>query len=243
LNNFFYGTTLIQKPAIRSYQSDAISGNTDLTKSHYESQHTYRIEWEPPSLSGEGGYVRWFIDGKFAFGITGEVLNLTRTQIPSEPMYLIMNTAISSSWGFPGCPDGCDCSCYECGKTGCTCGLPQGFCGNLPAHFLIDYVRVYQAKNSTKQVVGCSPPHRPTKKFIEAHKDRYKTSSDSEPLRPIQNGGASCNVASDCGGSEKGICHHGRCQCGSGYTGPACLAPDGFYDNLPPPKEIPCTLP
>lgn len=71
-------------------------------------------------------------------------------KIPSEPAYVIMNTAMSPTWGFPegetGCPDHCSCKCYDCldlsGK--CSCGFATGFCSSLPAHFLIDYVRIYQ---------------------------------------------------------------------------------------------------
>lgn len=64
---------------------------------------------------------------------------------------MILNTAMSSTWGFPegspsGCPAGCDCKCYDClDTTGkCTCGFAGGFCASLPAKFLVDYVRVYQ---------------------------------------------------------------------------------------------------
>ena len=81
---------------------------------------------------------------------------LKKTQIPDEPSYLLLNTAISSTWGFPegteaGCPAGCQCGCYDClapksDRSGqCTCGFDKGFCAMLPAHFLVDYVRVWQA--------------------------------------------------------------------------------------------------
>lgn len=213
-----------------------------LTKSHYTNQHRYRVEWEPPAEDGSGGYVRWFVDGQFTYGIEASVLNLTQTQIPSEPMYLIMNTAISGTWGFPPCPLGCNCKCLECGNPGCICGLPQGFCQNFPAHMEIDYVRVYQAYNSSKQNLGCSTKERPTKRFIEAHKTRYKTSSQAEPLLPIQQGGASCRVQFDCGGPGKGTCVGGSCQCNVGYTGPTCRAPNGYYNDVPPPEKLPGTF-
>ena len=89
-------------------------------------------------------------------------------------MYLILNTAISSTWGFPTpCPDGCaycqpdnadddfvgspgkdggtadsdsgaDRNCYDCRRSECACSMPSDMCSNFPASFLIDYVRVYQ---------------------------------------------------------------------------------------------------
>ena len=240
LNNFFYGALMVQNPVQFSYRSDAISANTRLSKSHYTDHHLYRVEWEPPSNNGTGGYVRWYVDNQFTFGIRGDNLNLTKTQIPSEPMYMIMNTAISSTWGFPYCPktNKC-CTCFECGNPKCSCGLPQGFCQNLPAHMTIDYVRVYQAFGSTTQNVGCSTADRPTKRFIEAHSMRYKTYLQQQALLPIQNGGAPCQSNSQCG---KGICNAGQCVCNAGYTGPACLASDGYYNVMPPQKTLPGML-
>ena len=43
------------------------------------------------------------------------------------PRYLLLNTAISSTWGFPQpCPDGCACDCYDCRKEECACAIPSG---------------------------------------------------------------------------------------------------------------------
>lgn len=59
--------------------------------------------------------------------------------------YLIFNTAMSKTWGFPQpCPPGCKCNCHDCRVEKCLCGIPQDMCSNFPASFLIDYVRVYQ---------------------------------------------------------------------------------------------------
>jgi beta-glucan synthesis-associated protein KRE6 len=90
-----------------------------------------------------------YIDDKFIYGIDGLALNVSGATIPLEPMYLILNTAMSSTWGFPDskdCPrprDGSP-SCYDCRDPQCQCYIPKGLCGNLPANFLIDYIRVYQ---------------------------------------------------------------------------------------------------
>ncbi len=89
--------------------ADAISANTALNHTHFNSMHTYRLEWEPgdPDFnysndnsehSSTNGYMRWYVDDEFIFGIDGSALNVTGSMIPSEPMYLIMNTAISSTW-------------------------------------------------------------------------------------------------------------------------------------------------
>lgn len=239
LNPFFYGVTLEHKPKWFTYQSDAISANTNIDKDYFENFHKYRVEWEPPEDDETGGYLYWYLDDKFLYSIQSGVLGLTNTEIPSEPMYLLMNTAVASSWGFPKpCPEGCDCSCYECGNSDCTCGLPEGFCDNFPAYFEIDYVRVFQAVNESKHILGCSTEKRPTARFIQGHKEDYMSKFDGqkEPLLAVQRGGAYCMNSSDCG--NNGECSNNKCTCYDEFTGPGCLSPDGFDDNAPPPEKI-----
>ncbi|KAL7443080.1 hypothetical protein ACHAXM_008748 [Skeletonema potamos] len=241
LNPFFYGVKLEHKPKQYTYQSDAISANTHIGKDFFKHLHKYRVEWEPPKKDGTEGYLKWFLDGQFLFGINGDTLKLTNTKIPDEPMYLLMNTAVASSWGFPKpCPDGCKCTCYECGNPECTCGLPDGFCDNFPASFEIDYIRAYQAKNDPKHIVGCSTVDRPTERFIKGHKNDYMNTEEGqkEPLLPVRRGGAPCVKDSQCGYPSKGHCSANRCVCEDAYTGPRCLSHFGFDDNPPPPEDI-----
>lgn len=205
----------------------------NLTKSHYEKQHKYRIEWEPPEPNGTGGYIRWFTDDKFMFGVTGRSLEMMNTEIPSEPMYLLMNTAVASHWGFPApCPENCDCKCFECGNPECVCALPSGYCDNFPASFEIDYVRVYQAVNDSKHMLGCSPEHRPTATFIKGNAKNFMDEGQKgQPLQAIQRGGGACASFKDCGGIMSGTCLSiGACKCKDGWSGPNCLAHAGFYD-------------
>lgn len=231
INPFFYGVTLVHSPKSKTYQSDAISANRQLNKTHYEKQHKYRIEWEPPNENGEGGYVKWYTDDELVFGLNGESLDLTRTEIPSEPMYLIMNVAVSHTWGFPICPDGCDCTCYECDNPACKCGLPNGYCDNFPANFEIDYVRVWQAKNNSRHILGCSPEHRPTEQFIQGHAEKFMTEGQKQPLEPTRNGGGICIKHTDCGSKIiMGSCISNVCVCQTNYTGPNCKTSDGTYD-------------
>jgi hypothetical protein len=242
LNPFFYGVTLVHKPRSRTYQADALSANLQLNTTHYRKQHIYRLEWEPPAEDGSGGYIRWYTDGEFVFGIHGESLKIIGTEIPSEPMYLLMNTAVSSKWGFPTpCPDNCECECFECGNPSCACGLPTGYCENFPASFEIDYVRVYQAVNESKHILGCSPESRPTALFIEGHAKRFMAEGEKHVLHPIQRGGGSCKNDGDCGKTDgMGSCSpSSTCICSDFYTGPNCLAHAGFYDvdtSKPVPK-------
>jgi hypothetical protein len=233
LNPFFYGVTLVHKPKTYTYQADALSANMQLGDTHFERMHTYRVEWEPPVEDGTGGYIKWYTDDEFIYGIEAESLAIAGTEIPSEPMYLLMNTAVSSNWGFPApCPEGCECSCFECGNPDCACALPTGYCDNFPARFEIDYVRVFQAVNETKHVLGCSPEKRPTELFIKGHAERYKENDQRRPLEPVRKGGEVCVKHKDCGGTDMGYCSHaGFCVCQDGFTGPTCLAHDASYDD------------
>jgi beta-glucanase (GH16 family) len=70
-----------------------------------EDWHTVRLDWQPKRLT-------WFLDGK-------QVWHLTGSQIPDEPMYLVLNLAVGGV--YPGPPD-------ETTK--------------FPATFEIDHVRI-----------------------------------------------------------------------------------------------------
>lgn len=71
-----------------------------------QDYHNYAVDWEPDKII-------WYIDG---------VEHARATQdIPSEPMYIIVNLAVGGSW--PGNPDETT---------------------RFPAHYDIDYIRLYQ---------------------------------------------------------------------------------------------------
>ncbi len=162
---------------VHKYWEDAISVNTNLNASHFESHHVYRLEWQP----GKDGYLYWYLDNDLIFGIDGNSPHeLTGSLIPQEPMYLIFNTAISHRWGMPEPCDITKCPtcwrCYDCLNPECQCTLPDGMknCKNLPAEMKIDYVRLYQDKSDPTHSIDCSPPHYPTKDFIIAFSERYE---------------------------------------------------------------------
>ena len=125
--------------------------------------------------------------------------------------------------------------------------MPHNFCKkNIPANFEIDYVRVYQQKEDDRHILGCSPPSRPTKEWIEGHRERYvlwESEEGSQPLRDIQRGGVTCNTSEVCGGSEQGYCDDVLgCLCRPGWTGPRCLSPFGdattdMYKEVYPTKR------
>ena len=283
LNPYFYGTFLDEtkpgEPVVRgkkqAFQADAVCAMNQLVDSHFKEFHTFRLEWQP----GEGGRIDWFVqgykinetsymtgDGKGqdwypAYTILDEDLKVTTgSQIPIEPSYLIINTAISSTWGFPyTTPEWCY-PCYDCTDRKCQCNFNRGFCemlasGNVAMY--VDSVRVYQSRNASAHVgaehtLGCDPPEFPTRQFIKGMETRYSRSppwsyTDSfGSLRPIQNGGGKCTSDVDCG-TSRGSCGTGIyiddlgmkrgysanvCICSKGFTGPNCLSID-HVDDFP----------
>lgn len=242
LNPYFYGTylgeTKPEEPVSRNknqaFQADAIGAMHQLTSAHFEKSHTYRIEWQP----GPGGRIDWFVqdhkievDGEtediegdglgkkwlHAFGVKDESLkNFTGAQIPMEPSYLIMNTGISSTWGFPDSLKENCVRCYDCKNITCACAFRNGFCNMMKktkVAMYIDNVRVYQSKNDsahvgTSHTVGCDTAEFPSKEFIMGHQDRYMRGapfvlSDKGPLKKkIKRGGGACYRNSDCGGED-----------------------------------------
>lgn len=213
----------------QSYQYDAIGSLGQLTPDHFKNFHLYRLEWDP---NPKTGYLRWYLDNEFMFGIEASSLSKYGGIIPQEPSYIIINTAISTSWGFPNLPTGCP-STYDCKDPKSICGFHSGFCPTLPAEFLIDYVRVYQKEgedntgsgNSTSyQSIGCNPKAFPTKRFIQAHANRYKDDPYKKKiLEDIKIGGGKCKSNNNCGRESK--CIRGKCQCVSPWVGPHCLVP------------------
>ncbi len=185
-----------------------------IDEDFFENFHKFRLEWQP----GPNGYLHWYIDDEFKFGVEAEGLKKMDSIIPNEPSYVILNTAISTSWGFPNPPPGCNV--YDCKDPTTQCGFNPGFCKTLPAEFKIDYVRVYQNKDDPLQTIGCNPKEYPTKRFIQAHEYRYKDLNSPQALKPVVTGGGSCKEDDSCG---EGSCHYQKCRCSMGWQGPHCL--------------------
>ena len=237
LNPFFYGTYLgVTKPSEpvtrnekQTFQADAVGAMHQLTPSHFNTMHTIRLEWQP----GPGGRLDWFTkdhrqnatysmttdglgqDWVRAFTVKDESLNVTGAQIPVEPSYLIFNTGISSTWGFPK-DTPADCTkCFDCSNTTCACNFRPGFCNMMKdsnVAMYVDHIRVYQTQDHSAHVgephtVGCDPVGYPTREFIKGNEHRYMrappfSKNDKGPLKKrIHSGGGRCKHSSDCGGA------------------------------------------
>ena len=250
----------------QDYWSDAISYNRQLDESHFNKSHVYRMEWDVPTETS-GGYIHWFLDGELVLAIDGDdVIDAgLGSSVSSEPSYILVNTAISSQWGFPfKCPTDCPCKTYNCNSDEYQyqCGFSGGFCDMMKAsspQYKMNYIRVYQDASNPVQKVGCSTPERPTRRYIEGHPYLFKEAKDSVPLLEIERGGGSCGdtvangtLMSTCGGASRGHCTKGKlCSCNPGWTGPHCLShagqdsiiydePDRFSDlGFVPPQVVP----
>ena len=208
LNPFFYGTWLGEtkpnEPVTRNkrqaFQADAVGAMHQLTPSHFQTPHTFRVEWQP----GRGGRLDWFTktykkkdengntfhmegDGKgqdweHSLSIPDFALDeAVGSKIPEEPSYIIFNTAISSTWAFPyDVPEWCP-KCYDCDDPKCACSFNPGFCNMMKTGKValkIDSVRVYQSKDDDAHSgqphgLGCDPVEFPTREYIKGYEYRY----------------------------------------------------------------------
>ncbi|ETP42395.1 hypothetical protein F442_10695 [Phytophthora nicotianae P10297] len=216
-----------------NYQMDAISANWPVHVGAYTNFVVYQLEW----VTGKNGYVRWMLGGSPLFEVPSESIwnvpqNANKTNpekiMLEEPMYLIFNVALSSSWGAtppnPGKKCRGDGSDEEANK----------ICDAFPLYMKIDYIRLYQdladdLEEDNYMHVGCDPDTHPTKKWIDAHIDEYE---DDDNKHKEVVGKAFCTVNDDCtiGGNlgktllKTGKCVKGRCECtySSSWGGPRC---------------------
>ncbi|CAO1618648.1 unnamed protein product [Sympodiomycopsis kandeliae] len=117
----------------------------------------FGLEWKPGSASDS--YAAWSIDnGQVVWRVHPAALGpnpeteIGQREIPREPMYLLMNLALSSAFSTPN---------WETLQ--------------FPAHMKVDYVRVYQ--EAGLENVSCDPPDFPTKDYIDRHMEAYQDSN------------------------------------------------------------------
>ncbi|GMF58459.1 unnamed protein product [Phytophthora fragariaefolia] len=221
-----------------TYQMDALSSNLVIHLAAYIDWVTYSVEW----VTGDTGYIRWEVEGHPIYEIpsatvTNPPQNAAQTNpkkiMIEEPMYIVFNVALSSSWGSKP-PNAGTSGCYGDGKDEKT----NAICNAFPMKMKIDYIRIYQ--DTSTMAYGCDPASHPTKQWIEDNIDLYQDLDNEVVEVP---GKASCNSDNDCtvavGGTSAvrtGHCRYGRCECASHtWTGPRCTEPtsvkqdDGQY--------------
>ncbi|CEG42791.1 beta-glucan synthesis-associated [Plasmopara halstedii] len=216
-----------------NYQMDAISTNWPIHLGGYLDFVTYQLEW----VTGKNGYVRWMLDGHPLFEVTTEAFskvpqndkkNNPEKVMLEEPMYLILNVALSKTWGTTPPNPG-----KECRGDG-TDKVANAICDSFPMYMKIDYIRLYQDRGDdldedNYMAVGCDPISHPTKKWIDAHIDEYV--DDENPWKEVS-GKAFCTIDDDCtigvsvgsAALKTGKCVENRCQCtyAASWGGPRC---------------------
>ncbi|KAK0198266.1 beta-glucan synthesis-associated [Armillaria mellea] len=111
----------------------------------------YGFEYKP---GYDDGYITWINNNKAAWTLKGPgVAADTRVEIsarpvPQEPMYILVNLGMSENFGYVDLDH-----------------------LTFPAVMSIDYIRVYQPKDSIN--VGCNPDDFPTQAYIEEYIEAY----------------------------------------------------------------------
>lgn len=224
-----------------AYQMDALSANWPVHLDAYLDFLTYKLEW----VTGSSGYLRWMLDDTPLYEITAESiedvpqdasLSNPRKKMLEEPLYIIFNVALSTSWGTS--PPNAGGPCEGDGSN----TQVNNICSGFPMYLKVDYIRLYQdTSESSKMSVGCDPTSHPTKEWINDNLADYVTAEN--PYYEII-GGASCNSNHDCSigvisGSSisTGLCVNSKCSCTStAWQGPRCttanVSGEGYGPSL-----------
>ncbi|RCK65258.1 Beta-glucan synthesis-associated protein KRE6 [Candida viswanathii] len=141
--------TIIREDIGTVYQ-ESISLGTNLNTSEF---HVFTMEYKS-SEQDQDSYITFAIDGITTFTINGSALHPNQyigwRQITKEPMSLVFNLGLSFMWNQ-------DLDTEEL---------------DLPAKFLIDYVRIYQPEGQVEMT--CDPVDYPTDQYIRNHKPAYE---------------------------------------------------------------------
>ncbi|TYZ61526.1 hypothetical protein PybrP1_006850 [[Pythium] brassicae (nom. inval.)] len=209
------------------YQMDAVSGNWPIHNAAYTSFLIYQLEW----VTGDEGYIRWMLHGHPIFEIPAEsILNVgqdeTKSNVmrtfPEEPMYVILNVAVSQNWASHPPNAAAGLPCRGDGKD----PVANRICDSFPMYMKIDYIRLYQ--DTATMAIGCDPATHPTRQWILDHIDEY---TDDVNVHIDVNGGARCRTSKDCTipwsknlQFQTGFCNsRSVCECSNAYWGgPRC---------------------
>ncbi|KAF8964222.1 beta-glucan synthesis-associated protein-domain-containing protein [Flammula alnicola] len=136
---------------------EAISSDTYIDDQFYggNAYAPYGVEfWSDPNNRNDG-YITWYSNSQKTWTITSAtvgpnpVTEVSQRLIPEEPMYLILNLGLATSFQAPDFKH-----------------------LTFPVSMFVDYVRVYQ-RRGIKNGVTCNPPDRPTTDYISNHIAAY----------------------------------------------------------------------
>ncbi|KAF8314471.1 beta-glucan synthesis-associated [Clavulina sp. PMI_390] len=145
--------------ALNTYRQQAVSALTQSNDTTYAEGGaqwtTYGTEyWSNPKNRDEGS-ISW-VAGSPVFTVDAnvfgpdETVNISRRLISEEPMSIVLNLAVSTSF------QPVDSAAFQ-----------------LPAELRFDYVRVYQRKGLSDDYRSCDPPGYPTADYINQHPNVY----------------------------------------------------------------------
>ncbi|KIM89080.1 glycoside hydrolase family 16 protein [Piloderma croceum F 1598] len=157
-------STMIYDDTITQYNSykggvyqQAVSALSFIDSQNYNNNAyaAYGYEWWSNPSKRDEGYITWFSSGSKVFTMEASAIGpdsisqVSQRLVPEEPMYVIFNMGLSSSFQKQ------DWKHLE-----------------FPSKMYIDYIRVYQRDDVTNGV-GCSPSSYPTENYINKHANAY----------------------------------------------------------------------
>ncbi|KAJ9479565.1 putative Beta-glucan synthesis-associated protein KRE6 (putative) [Pseudozyma hubeiensis] len=114
------------------------------------------VQYDPDWNGDGGGSITWFVNGQATWTLQGASLRpnpateIGQRIIPTEPMALVINLALSDGYQKIQWAD-----------------------IEFPAAMKVDYIRVYQ-RDGQEDRISCDPADHPTAKYIQDHIDVYE---------------------------------------------------------------------
>ncbi|BFZ61474.1 beta-glucan synthesis-associated protein [Saitoella coloradoensis] len=131
----------------------ALSGVTNLNNDWYggKNYQSYGFEYKPGTTEG---YIDFTVGDSKTWSMVGSAVgpngNIGQRIVSEEPMSIIMNLGLSTSWTYIDWP-----------------------ALEFPSTMYIDYVRIYQDEDDDTMSLTCDPPGFPTTQYIEDHRNAY----------------------------------------------------------------------
>ncbi|SJL05545.1 related to KRE6-glucan synthase subunit [Armillaria ostoyae] len=159
--NTYTGGVFQQATSSVSFTGEFLRWHREFRIDMGEDQNCYQLETGCFAVYGfeykpgyDDGYITWINNNKAAWTLKGPGLAAdTRVEIaarpvPQEPMYIIVNLGMSENFGYVDLDH-----------------------LTFPTTMSIDYIRVYQPKDSIN--IGCNPDDFPTQAYIEEYIEAY----------------------------------------------------------------------
>lgn len=151
-------STTAMNPFMGTEYQEAVSAVVDSNPDWYDNGNfvKFGMEYRNDMKNREHNYINFYVNDQITFRITESAFhpdgNIDWRTISKEPMSLIMNLGLSTSWSKV------NVSTIQ-----------------FPVYMDIDYVRIYQPKDTLN--LTCDPKNFPTKEYIDNHFNAYSNSN------------------------------------------------------------------